>query len=321
MTDWLKSLKFDPISPLTSSKNAIIAYFTQRDLLEEKVEPIETIWKLSTPMKIVKKQQSDGSWKYPSKIHPHTNYSLLETFRNLGWLVEKYGFNKKHPAIEKAIEYLFSSQTDEGDFRGIYGNQYSPNYTSAILSLVIRAGYETDPRVEKCFRWLLSNRQDDGGWAIPMRTRGVKIFDEVYANPAPFKPVTSKPSSHWVTGIVLRAFAAHSIYRNSKETRIAGKLLESRLFLPDKYPDRRSIDHWEKFSFPFWWTDLLSALDSLSWIGFRSDEPQIKKALEWFIAKQDSSGRWNLKLLMTGTDKDLNLWLCFAICRVFKRFF
>jgi len=37
-------------------------------------------------------------------------------------------------------------------------------YSGAIMGLLIQAGYQTDPRIEKGFQWLLCTRQDDGGW-------------------------------------------------------------------------------------------------------------------------------------------------------------
>jgi len=57
--------------------------------------------------------------------------------------------NKNHPAIRKASEYLFSCQTEERDIRGILANQYAPYYTGAIMYLLIKAGYENDPRIKK----------------------------------------------------------------------------------------------------------------------------------------------------------------------------
>ncbi len=127
-------LKYDPLTPLISSKIEAILYFTKRDLLDEEVKHIETLWNLPAAIKIINKQQEDGYWRYPAwktKLNEPENYNLLETYRQLGFLVEKYGFTKEHDAIKKAAEYIFSCQTDEGDIRGFYGTQYSPNYTAA----------------------------------------------------------------------------------------------------------------------------------------------------------------------------------------------
>ncbi|MHA2061137.1 MAG: prenyltransferase/squalene oxidase repeat-containing protein [Candidatus Sifarchaeia archaeon] len=321
---WRKQLNFDPLPPLLTSENEAILYFAQRDLLDtKKMKSIETLWQLSQVKKLIRKQQEDGFWKYPggdTSIRSRENYNQLETYRIIGELVEKYGVNKKHPAMQKAAEYLFSFQTEEGDFRGIYGTQYTPNYTAMIMEILIKAGYDNDPRIEKGFKWLLSIRQSDGGWAIPFRTVGKKL-DRTMLHSEILMPDYSKPSAWLVTGCVLRAFAAHSEFRKTKEAKVAGELLVSRFFKRDKYSDRQAKDYWTRFAgIPFWFTDLLSSLDSLSYIGFSVDNPQIKEALNWFINNQEENGKWNLKLTK-GSDKDLPLWMGFAICRVFKRFY
>jgi len=61
--------------------------------------------------------------------------------------------------------------------------------------------------------------------------------------------------------------------------RTRGVLLASRLFAADTYPDRRAPGYWTTFSYPFWFTDLLSALDSLSRLGFSSADGRIQQAL------------------------------------------
>ncbi|MGB9936470.1 MAG: hypothetical protein ACPK7O_02010 [Methanobacterium sp.] len=321
MNSWQKELKVDPVPELLSSPNEAINYFTRRDLLDEKVEPIETLWKLSDAQKILRKQQSDGSWEYPGgnkHIRSQENYNQIETYRNLGYLVEKYGFTRKHEAIEKAAEFFFSFQTEEGDFRGIYGTQYTTTYTPAIMELLIKAGYENDPHILKGFDWLLSFRQDDGGWAIPLRTAGKKL--DVLNGPELIQPVKSKPFSHLVTGMVLRAFAAHPKYQKSESAENAGKFLISRFFKSDKYSDRRGKDFWEKVSYPFWFTDIISALDSLSFIGFSKENFQIYEALEWLKNRQTEEGLFNVKIVR-GADKDLPYWICLAVCRLFKRYY
>ena len=124
------------------------------------------------------KQQADGLWKYSCGGRQHLR------------------------------------STEEGDFRGIYGMQYTPNYSAAIMELLIKAGYSTDVRTEKGFQWLLSIRQKDGGWAIPLRAVGKK-FDLETMQSELIQPDKTKPFSHLVTGIVLRAFTAHPEYRKS----------------------------------------------------------------------------------------------------------
>ena len=322
MEKWQTLLRYDTLPNLLSSKNQAIIFFTKRDLQNEKLCEPKSLWDLPIALKIVNSQQPDGSWKYPGAkldIRSQQNYNQIETYRAVGELVEKYGFSKNHEALRKAADFLFSFQTQVGDFRGIYGNQYSPNYTAAIMELLIKSGYQNDPRIEKGFRWLLSSRQNDGGWAIASRTRNIKITDFLFRAET-LQPDKTKPFSHLVTGVVLRAFAANPKYRQTDEAKTAGPLLTSRFFKKDEYPDRGTVDFWTKFSFPFWSTDLISSLDSLSLIGFKMEAPQIAKAVDWLINAQSESGLWYVHLVR-GKDKDLNLWITLAICRVIKRFF
>ena len=321
MENWQSLLRHDPLPILLTSKNPAVVFFTKLDLQNEKGNQVETLWAQPLVKKIVSNQQLDGSWKYSGaklNIRSQQNYNQIETYRIVGELVEKYGFTNHNNALRNAADFLFSFQTQEGDFRGIYGNQYSPNYSAAIMELLIKSGYQNDLRIAKGFCWLLSCRQNDGGWAIASRTRNVKLNDFLFQEET-MQPDRTKPFSHLVTGVVLRAFAAHPKYRQLDEAKAAGNLFASRFFKKDAYPDRGIPAFWTKFSFPFWFTDILSSLDSLSRLGFKLQDPQIKKAIDWLINAQQENGLWNVHLVR-GKDKDLNLWIALAMCRVLKRF-
>jgi hypothetical protein len=199
-----------------STGNEALIVFTRRKLLSEEVD-IEKLWVLPCVKKILKNQQSNGSWIYPNKkatLRSLTNYNEYQTYKTLAELVEFYGLNKKHDAIRNAVEYLFSFQTKEGEFRGMYGNQYSPNYSASIIEFLIKAGYE-GTIIEESLNWLLSMRQDDGGWAIPLRTRNKGL--EALKEKKTIEPDRTKPFSHLVTGIVLRPFSLMSAYRSKVE--------------------------------------------------------------------------------------------------------
>ena len=151
MNKWLNELKYNPIRPLTECGNKAVLSFVRQDLFEKTVA-VQDLWLLPESQRILRMQNTNGSWLYPGGkdyIRTKRNYNQLETYRNLGILVEKFGFNKQHPAIQKAAKYLFTFQTQGGDFRGIYGNQFSPNYSAGIAELLIKAGYEKDARIKK----------------------------------------------------------------------------------------------------------------------------------------------------------------------------
>jgi hypothetical protein len=230
-----------------------------------------------------------------------------------------YGVHRDHPTLRKAAAYLFSCQTPEGDIRGILGNQYMPYYHGAILELLIKAGYADDPRVGKGLAWLLAMRQDDGGWLVPAQTVPPKQKTGAFWLGDPLPPDRSKPHAHLATGMALRAFAAHPAYRRHPEVIAAGGALKSRLFRPDKYNDRRASSYWLKFQYPFWWTSLLTALDTLSYLGFGREDRDVATGLDWFLSNQAADGLWETGYGSGKGSQQNRCWVGLAVCRVLKR--
>src|SRR5512136_2989857 len=106
----------EAIITLLDSGNEALIVFTKRNLLGEKVNT-EELWTLRRVKRILENQQSNGSWIYPNKkamLRSPTNYNQYQTYKTVAELVEFYGLNKKHEAIRKAAQYLFSFQTKEG---------------------------------------------------------------------------------------------------------------------------------------------------------------------------------------------------------------
>jgi hypothetical protein len=313
----------DPVPLLLGCGNPAIEHFARRDLLGGRAGPVEALWESPAASRIVRRQNADGSWTYPGgneRIRSRENYDQLETFRQVGMLVEKHAFTREHRAVARAARFLFSFQAGEGDFRGIYASQYATTYTGAIVELLVKAGYGDDPRTGRAFRWLLSVRQDDGGWAIPFRTLRIPFseFLDVARHPEPVLPDRSRPSSHLVTGMALRAFAAHPMRRRSPEARRAAELLAARLGRRDAYGDRGDPSYWDRVGFPFWFTDIVSALDSLSRIGLGRDQPAVRAAVRRVLALQRADGTFDFRLLR-GKDPELPLWISLAICRSLRR--
>jgi hypothetical protein len=328
--NWRKQLNFDPLPPLLASDNKAIQYFARGDLLGEQAGPIHSVWQLPDAQRILKKQLADGAWPRAGEgKHAAIHYRLIETWRWLRYLVEAYGFTRDHPQAQKAAEFLFSCQTQEGDFRGFLANQYATYYSGAIMALLIQAGYADDPRIEKGFQWLLAMRQDDQGWTIPILTHKLDRATQYRLTSErcePLEPDRSKPFSHNWTGMVLRAFAVHPVYRRSEAAVAAAHMLKSRFFQPDSYTSYQAASYWVRFDYPFWWNNLVAALDSLSLIGLSSQDVQIKASLQWFIDHQEENGLWKVSYANpqeqekeTAKAREKKLWVSLAICRVFKR--
>lgn len=310
----------DPIGPLLAAGDTALSFAVRSDL-QESHERTDSLWDLPAVRRVIRRQQRDGSWRYPSRssrIRAAEDYDQLETYGTLLELVERYRLDVRHPSIPRAADFLLSFQTDEGDLRGIYGNQYTPNYTAAILAVLIDAGYRSDRRVERGLRWLLAMRQDDGGWAIPLRTGRRLTFNAAMRIHTAIAPDRAKPSSHLVSGIVLRALAAHPRFRRRAETKRAAAFLATRFFMPDPYPDRKAASYWTKLAFPFRWTDLVSSLDAIALTGRGAEDSHVADALAWLARHQGRDGLWRSGYPKT-RDPLVDHWVTFAVARVFRR--
>ena len=323
---WQAFFNVNPLSAMQQTTNPSLQYFIQRDLLDQDPGSVEQLWTLPDVVRLLKKQLNSGAWpdpRYKQHIDSPTNYLVLETYRNLGILIELFGLNKSHPQIQQAAEYLFSTQTAEGDFRGIYGTQYSPNYGAGVLELLVKAGYREDERIYRAFQWFISHPQNEGGWTAPIQTQGIKMYEceEIMRHTEALQFESTKPFSHSITGIVLRAFAAHPKYRDHPSAKKAGELITHRFFKADKYSSRQAVTYWTKYSFPFWWFDLISVLDALALMGFPKDHPRINRALNYFKTEQHPSGIWKFYILKNQSQSDLNSWLSYVLCRAIKRIY
>lgn len=111
-------LKFDPVPRLLSSEDAALRHFAKCELFGER-DPQFRVDVIPEVQRIVRKQLQDGSWggKQAKNKTCASNYGLIETWKALRILVDKYGFCREHPSVEKGAEYAFACQSEEGDPR------------------------------------------------------------------------------------------------------------------------------------------------------------------------------------------------------------
>ena len=234
----------------------------------------------------LKKQEKNGAFpaKPPEKTLGPPRFSrAVATLRALEKMAE-FGLGKAHPAVARAAELLFSSQAADGGIGDLALGETPESRARAVaihfqgwaLSALCRAGYDTDARIEKGFRFLLANRQADGGWAW----RGVRTDS------------AARPSSHLVTGMALRAFAASATRRTSREARRAAELLATRFLQPDRYPDRKAASFWEQLGEPRFYTDVLDALDCVTAVGLGKENSGVRTAEAYVRGRQNVDGLW-----------------------------
>src|SRR5262245_1818512 len=211
---WRARLGRDPVPILLREGGPALVARVRRDLIddEEAPGPAEVVTYPEVKA-FLKKQEKNGAFpaKPPEKTLGSAKFvRAVGTLRALEKLAE-YGLGKAHPAVSRAAELLLSSQAADGGIGDLALGETPESRTRAVaihfqgwaLSTLCRTGYDTDARIEKGFRFLLANRQADGGWAW----RGVRTDS------------AARPSSHLVTGMALRAFAASPTRKSSREAR------------------------------------------------------------------------------------------------------
>lgn len=303
-----------------------ILYWLKRDILDVPVDrESRNLRKYATRVRILETQKPDGYWwdkRSDTPLQWQKTLYRMDTLRNLYRLYD-YGCTVREDGILRALNFLFSLQAKEGDFRGTVVNEHTPTFHALVLEIVCRYGLDKDRRVQKGFRWLQANRQRDGGWAHFNGGLSAEKTNSSSSGPhqrqrPPFKPAKSQPSSHHVTGMILRAFAASPTWKKTKQARQAGELLLSSFFQQEVWGDRIFRPDWDKICYPFWNSHILSSLDALSKLGFSREDGRVQKGLDWLLKKQNSQGFWECG--NNKTTMEDHLWVTLAVLGVLKRF-
>jgi Squalene-hopene cyclase C-terminal domain len=284
---WRARLARDPVPILLREGSPALSARVRRDLIDDDEAPAaDEIATYPEVKAFLRKQEANGSFpaKPPEKTLGSQKFArAVATIRALERLAD-FGFSKAHPAIAKAASALLASQSSDGGLADLALGDTPESRTKSValhfhgwaLAALCRTGYDEDDRVTKGFRFLQASRQADGGWAW----RGVRTDS------------AARPSSHLVTGMALRAFAASPSRRTSREARRAAELLATRFLQPDRYPDRRASVYWEQLGEPRFYTDVLDALDGVTAVGLGKENSGVRTAEAYLRGRQNPDGLW-----------------------------
>jgi hypothetical protein len=284
---WRARLGRDPVPILLREGSPGLVARVRRDLIDDDEAPgQDEIVTYPEVKAFLKKQEKTGAFpaKPPEKTLGSAKFArAIATLRALERMGD-FGLRKAHPAVSRAAELLFASQSEDGGIGDLALGETpesrpklpAVHFQGWALGVLCRVGYDDDPRIERGFRFLLANRQADGGWAW----RGVRTDS------------AARPSSHLVTGMALRSFAASATRRTSREARRAAELLATRFLQPDRYPDRKAASYWEQFGEPRFYTDVLDALDGVTAVGLGKENSGVRTAEAYVRGRQNADGLW-----------------------------
>jgi Squalene-hopene cyclase C-terminal domain/Prenyltransferase and squalene oxidase repeat len=284
---WRARLGRDPIPILLREGSPALVARVRRDLIDDDEAPgLDEIAGYPEAKTLLRKQEKDGSFvpKTVEKALGSQKFArALATLRSLERMTD-VGLGLPHAAVKSAAEVLLDSQAADGglsdltlsDTREGRGKMVALHFHGWALGALCRAGLDTDERISRGFQFLLDKRQADGGWAW----RGVRTDS------------AARPSSHLVTGMALRAFAASASRRTSREARRAAELLATRFLQPDRYPDRKAASYWEVLGEPRFYTDVLDALDCATAVGLGKENSGVRTAEAYLRGRQLPDGLW-----------------------------
>ena len=284
---WRARLARDPIPTLLRGGPPSLTARVRRELIDDDEAPRGAELLVYPDVKaFLKKQGPNGEFSAkPAEkaVGPEKFATVLATVRALERLAE-LGLDVSVPAVSAAAEMVLATQAKDGGIAALTigekktdrGKVVAVHFQGWALAALCRVGLDTDDRVARGFKFLLEWRQADGGWAW----RGVRTD-----SPA-------RPSSHLITGMALRAFAASPSRRTSREARRAAELLATRFLQPDRYPDRKAPSYWEQLAEPRFYVDMLDALDTVTAVGLGKENSGVRTAEAYVRGRQSLDGLW-----------------------------
>ncbi|MFX1379224.1 MAG: hypothetical protein ACFFA4_09015 [Promethearchaeota archaeon] len=169
---WIPLLLTDP-SPC-------LRYLILTELLhlKEEDEEVHELLEMRESDQLVKGlsrlQKPNGAWNSlgNNQIVSGNNIQLTSiALQRLGY----FGFDSSYPLVQKAADFLFSKQQEDGSWPmpakkqltdEEVGYQMMPIQTAIPLLGLIMCGYSTDERIENAFEWLMAQRLEDGAWPV-----------------------------------------------------------------------------------------------------------------------------------------------------------
>lgn len=321
---WIPLLLADPSPAL---RLLVLQELLQRSADDEEVQELLAL-SITDPLlaDLVVEQAADGSW--PANDGNRLKATALALAR-LGYL----GLTPTDPVVQRGAAYLFAQQQPDGSWplptrRGMdvlvedapkqrgnrEGYEMIPLQTALPLRGLAACGYATDPRAERAYEWLLTQRLEDGAWPTGLAAGGVRGYVAGYRRLA-----HSRWGCRSNTTAALHCLAYHPERRHGAAAQRALDLLLGRDTLEGYAlgfdlarllgwePPRGFITYYARF-------DLAQILDLCWRVGAQPGDDRIRAIVEFLQTVQGTYGLWEYAGFPQATR-----WLTFDLVRSLAR--
>jgi len=335
---------------LLEEENPSVRYFALRDLLNKTESDTEVqatkeaIRNSKLLTKVFSKQNPQGFWGEPnSPYHPKYKSTYWQVM-----ILGQLGMDKSNERVQRACEFVFNLQLDEGGFssytrrraleeyewmrtRVVLKEKLQPNpetwaqslvtehqyscLTGNVCAAMLRMGYGRDLRLKKALKWLVRIQNRDGGWLCPYWKAHVRdTHGCFYGTICPLEAFSEVPETERSPEM------KHALERGAEF------LLMHRLYKADHHGFKLINRSWLRLGFPwFYGYNVLRGLSVLTKLGYVNDE-RLEDAVEVLLQKRRRDGKWLLESAPTGrmhvnletVDKP-SKWITLHALKVLKR--
>ena len=79
-------------------------------------------------------------------------------------MLASYGYTRKDPRVEKAIQFIFSEQEPDGSWFGRWGVNYLYGTFLVLRGLEAMGVWNHEPQIQQAAEWIRMVQNADGGW-------------------------------------------------------------------------------------------------------------------------------------------------------------
>jgi len=128
---------------------------------------------------------------------------VLEMLATVDW-------DRRHPSIEKALDYIWSEQEEDGAWFGRWGVNYIYGTWQVLVGLTDLGIPTDDPRIQKGAQWFVDHQQENGGWGETARS-----YDDPSLRGQ--GPTTASQTAWALLGLIAAGHADSDAVRNGVE--------------------------------------------------------------------------------------------------------